>query len=539
MEALGAGTWHWDRRSRAVDWDPTMEALYGLPEGGFGGRFEDWVACIHPEDRTTVLDDLEETLETGGPHLVVYRTVLTDGSVRWIEGRGRVLRDSTGGITGMVGACRDVTDLQEAEQERGRMLTAERRARERLEFLAEASDLLARSLDVDETLHELAELAVPRLGDWCAIDLLEHRRLRLSALAHSEPAKVALAQELRARYGSVMRMRRGAALPGDGFIPEITDDLLRGLAHDDEHLRALRELELGSAVVVPLQARGQGLGLLALVHAESGRRHSREDYTLAVELARRASIAVDNARLFSERSHVASVLQHALLPPRLPAIPGVELASHYDTADQTDIGGDFYDAMGAGDDWTLVIGDVRGKGVEAASLASLARHTVRAAALRDPDPGHILGVLNDALVENDPLESFCTAVCAHLRVGPGRATLDLAAGGHPPPLLLRPGGELVTVEGSGPLIGLLPDCEYPVQRLTLRPEDLLFFYTDGLTEARRGDELFGLERLQDAVRATAGLTADAAIKHVHTVVEDFQAQQRDDVALLALRLLPD
>jgi PAS domain S-box-containing protein len=537
MEALGAGTWHWDRRSGVVDWDPALEALYGLPEGGFGRRFEDWVACIHPDDRPEVLATLEQTLRTGGPHSVVYRTVHPDGTECWIEGRGQVIRDEAGEVIGLVGACHDITDRHAAEEERARILAAERRARERQEFLGAASDLFVRSLDVDQTLHDLARLAVPKLGDWCVVDLRGGRDEGLVTVAHSDPAKVELAESVRERFGSVLPYPV-ADLPGDGYIPEITDEMLRAAVHDDEHFRMLRKFGFRSAIAVPLEARGHALGSFVIAHAESGRHHTEQDAALAREIGRRASIAIDNARLFAERSRVASVLQRALLPPALPDIAGMEIASHYDTADATDIGGDFYDVMGAGDEWMIVIGDVRGKGLEAASLTSLARHTVRAAALRNPDPAQILGVLNDALIEHDPMESFCTAICARLHLGPGQITVVLALGGHPAPLLLHPDGTLTTIEASGPLIGLLEDGEYPTTTVTMRPGDTLFLYTDGLTEARRGDELFGVERVEEALRVTAGLGADAAVRHVYEVVEDFQGRQRDDMALLALRLLP-
>lgn len=537
LEALGAGTWHWDRRAGVVGFDPALQALHGLAEGEFGGRVEDWVACIHPDDRDQLRKSLDEALDTGRPHHVVYRAVRPDGSVRWIEVRGTVARDG-GQIVGLVGACRDVTGRREVDAERTRTLHAERRARERLEFLAEASDLLARSLDVEQQLQELAQLAVPRLGDVCVIEVSDRPQPEMRAVAYSDPQMGARAQAVRARFGSVLDRAEARSVLEQGFFPEIDDDLLRRVARDDEHLEALRALGLRSGVVVPLQARGRQLGSLILVYATEGRRHTVEDYTLVRDLARRAAITVDNARLFSERSRVASVLQRALLPPRLPEISGVELATHYDTAEGTDIGGDFYDAMGADDDWILVIGDVRGKGPEAASLASLARHTVRAAALRDPDPSNVLSVLNEALIEHDPSESFCTAVCANLQLRQEKTRVDLSAGGHPPPLVLHPDGTVRAVDTSGPLIGLLDDAAYTTTTVAVAPGDLLFFYTDGLTEARRGDELFGTARVKEALRQTVGLDAQAALEHVHNALKSFAPRQRDDVALLALRPLP-
>lgn len=538
LAAGAAGTWRWDRSTGVVDWDAALEALYGLREGSFGGRFEDWVALIHPEDREAALAQLEGTLSSADAHYLLFRAVTPDGSVRWVESRGRVLRDTQGEAEGIVGVCHDVTDREQAQ---ARLWAAEQEVRARLEFLAEASELLGRSLtDLDATLQELTALAVPQLGDWCAIDLVEHDRLRLAAVAHADPAKVQFLRDMVERYGP--RPDEGAgkvvATGQVEYVPVITDTMLQQTARDAEHLDMLRHLELASVVIVPLRSRGRVLGALTLAHAESGRRHSEDDVALSQHLARRAAAAVDNANLLADRSRVAAMLQRALLPPRLPDVPSMELASHYDPADNTDIGGDFYDAVGSGSTWTLLIGDVCGKGTRAAALTSLARHTLRAAALRDPDPVHVLGLLNDALLEDEADDSYCTGVCVHLSIADGKTAVVIANGGHPPPLVLRSDGTVEQVTASGRPLGLFDDPDLCPAHLELGPGDLLLLYTDGLSEARRGGELFGVEGVEAALGETAGLTVEATLKQLHDVVEAWQAVQRDDAAMLACRLFP-
>jgi phosphoserine phosphatase RsbU/P len=410
----------------------------------------------------------------------------------------------------------------------------------RLEFLAEVSGVLMHSLShVDESLQALCDLAVPRIADWCIIELHDIRRPHLPAIAHSDAASMMAARDLHERYGSVLNLlSHHGLLTDEPDATVVTDDLLQAIAGDGQHLEALRRLRLRSILAVPLEAGDQQLGMLALVHAESGRRHDHDDHRLAQGLARHASIAAHNAQLFTERGHVADLLRRSLLPPQLPAIPGVQLAGHYVPADANEVGGDFYDAMGSGQDWVFVVGDVCGKGIEAAALASMTRHTARAAALRDPNPSNLLGLLNDTLLQHDLTESFCTAVCGHLHIERGEAFLTLASGGHPAPLLLRGDGTLQTLEATGPLVGVWPDSRYPSTTVVLRPGDLLFSYTDGLSEARRDDDLYGTDRIEEAVRATAGMSAETTIKDVLADMVAAGFTQRDDLALLALGLLP-
>lgn len=419
-------------------------------------------------------------------------------------------------------------------------LPAEQMARQRLAFLAEASTVLGRSLDVEETLQQLADLTVPQLADWCTIELFEGGQLRPAAVAHTDPAKIPKVRELRDRYGYAHQHGPGrVARTGEPeLIEEVTDGLLASVAHDDEHLALMRDLGPVSLVAVPLVSRGRVLGAVTLAQSESGRHYRDEDLELLQDVAQRAATAVDNAVLYAERDRVARTLQQALLPPKLPDPPGLDLAAVYDTADDVDIGGDFYDVIDTPQGWVVVLGDVCGKGVQAASLSSLARHTVRSAALQDGDPAHVLGVLNDALLRQDPSESFCTALCVQLRLAPRRAEVVLASAGHPPALMVRANGSIAQMDGDGMLVGAFDEPVFERTRDTLHPGDLLMLYTDGLSEARHGGELFGTEGIISALRHAPAEDAESVLAHVHATVEGWQDGQRDDVAMLAIQFNP-
>src|SRR3954464_14636438 len=235
-------------------------------------------------------------------------------------------------------------------------------------------------------------------------------------------------------------------------------------------------------MVVPMRARGRVLGDIALASAESDRRFDDQDLATAQQLADRCALALDNARLFAERSYIAKTLQEGLLPATLPDIPRVELAGGYRAGTlETDVGGDFYDVFAAGDSWVFVTGDVVGKGAKAAAITGLARHTLRAAAFYEQSPAQMLRVLNRAMLDQfTDDEQFCTVAITYLR---GRE-LRVAAGGHPLPLVLRTDGGVHTAGEPGSLIGVFQEPVLEERSVDVAPGDTVVLYTDGVTEAR-------------------------------------------------------
>jgi serine phosphatase RsbU (regulator of sigma subunit) len=239
-------------------------------------------------------------------------------------------------------------------------------------------------------------------------------------------------------------------------------------------------------------------------------------------------------QLLEERAHIAATLQESLLPPELPTIPGLVVAGRYRPG-AADVGGDFYDVFPLrGKHWGFIIGDVCGKGPTAAAKTALARYTLRTAAMLEHRPADVLGVLNAALLQRGEPESFCSALFARLRPGQSGASGELVVAGHPRPLLRRASGEVERLETGGALLGIFDRDIARRVPLSLRPGDVLLVYTDGVTEARRGRELFGEDRLVE-VLAKADGSAEAVVQAVEDAVDAFGDHDRaDDVALLAI-----
>jgi len=246
--------------------------------------------------------------------------------------------------------------------------------------------------------------------------------------------------------------------------------------------------------------------------------------------------AADLAGSLERLAHIARTLQTSLLPPVLPEIEGIELAAAFQAVgDGYEVGGDFYDAFELSDGtWALTLGDVCGKGSEAAVLTALARYTLRAAAMRSRDPAAVLGVLNEAIHRQHP-DQFCTAVYATL--DPVTGTVELAVGGHPHPLVLTAAGQVTAVGTSSPLLGPYETWEGSTDIITLGPGDMLVFYSDGVSEARSGRGFFGDDRLAATLRTATGLPAAAAVRLLETNALSFAGQLNDDLAVLAARRL--
>ena len=386
--------------------------------------------------------------------------------------------------------------------ERVRLLEAERAAAARQGFLADAARTLAGSLDVEATAHRVAELVVPQLAQLATVHLMGDQGLRLVAAASDHP-------DAAHRLRSALETAR--VLPG---VEEL-------LSPDDTEIRTV-ELpggwglvgrdEVVAARALPLVARGRVIGVLTAVPADD---HRATRATLD-EFAGRAAVALDNARLHHDRSEAAIVLQRSLLPPQLLAVPGLELAVRYHAlAEESELGGDFYDVFRTGSGrWGVVIGDVCGKGVRAASLTALARYTLRAAALRDEGVAGALDLVNRALVEEEDGERFCTI--AHLLVEPTPAGAHVQMGnaGHPLPYLARPGEPVRHIGATGPAAGLFEDQTFETVTFDLNHGDVLVLYTDGVTEARSPDGRFDPDLLPSVLADVEGDSADAVAERI-------------------------
>lgn len=537
------GTWEWNIQTNETFWSEQLEPIHGLPPGGFDGTFDGFLKAVHPDDREHVTSAIQAAVEGADNYEIEFRVIYPDGSIHWVGGRGKVFRDDQGRPEVMIGIGMDITqEKQLLEAERTAREQAER-AGKRLEFLAQASELVAGSLNYRKTLERITRLAVPNLADWCGIDMIRaDGTSEWVSGVHVDPNKDDLIRVLRTKYPidlTTESMREIIETQRGQLYPEIPDELLRETTKDEEHYRLISEIGIVSAMVVPLTARDRVIGLLSLLTSEeSGRVYTDADLSLAMEIARRCAIAVENARLYEERSYIARTLQRALLPPELPVVPGLDIATRFLPAGEgNDVGGDFYDLFQtAGGRWGVAIGDVCGKGAGAATLTGLARHTIRAAALRDPEPTAVVEVLNQAVLRQSKDTEFVTAAYGDLVVAKGSAEIRLTLAGHPEPVLLRADGTTELAGNQGVLLGVLDSLDAEATAVTLRSGDSLILYTDGVIEAQKDGEVLGRKRLAEAVKGLQERSAADIADAVEQIATGFGEAPRDDIALLVLKV---
>jgi PAS domain S-box-containing protein len=461
--------------------------------------------------------------ETPEPLLVraIHRTT---GAERWRVVKATAVPDQRGRPRLAVNVIEDVTEAKRAELVQ--------------RFLARAGELLSSSLDYEETLTQVARLAVPRLADWCGVSIPdEHGFVRSVAVAHVDPAKVRFAHDYNQRYPARVSDQGGAAqVMRDGrsqVVNEIPEPLLERAIPDRVQLQALRTIGMRAVMIVPMVGARGVVGAISFVSAESGRTFSDADIELAEELGRRAGVAVENARLYTERSQIAHTLQASLLPGALPDVPGFRLAVMYRPAgEESFVGGDFYDAFATDSGWMFMIGDVTGRGAEAAGLTAQARHTLRTAGALLDDPVAAIERLNHALVAESEL-SICTVALVKVAERGEVTEATVVCAGHPQPYLVRD-GRARAVGRSAPVVGAWEDSAWEPQTIELVAGDVLVLYTDGVLDARGEDDRFGGTRLEAAL---AGVTsADDAVARVRTALERFeQGAHADDTAVVAVQ----
>ncbi|MGK5546785.1 SpoIIE family protein phosphatase [Streptomyces sp. URMC 127] len=437
--------------------------------------------------------------------------------------------------------------------ERARLNELERLRRGSLSFLVEASDLLAGTLDRDQTLALMAQMTVPTLATWCAVytvadpasepelsyvlhedeDRIDGLKTLLGKLAPPDPVPTPGARV----WSAPSEAAQAAALRGS----------LRslGLAETTERPAALGTSLAtaaavgGETVVLPLVARNRVIGMLTLGKPTDD--HFRQEILeLAEDLSRRAALALDNARLYSERTAISQSLQRSLLPPELLNVPGVEVDVVYRAAGEgNEVGGDFYDLFPISDDaYGFAIGDVCGTGPEAAAVTGLARHALRLLAREGYGGPAVLERLNAAILDEGARSRFLTLLYGELRPQEdGSAVLKVVCAGHPLPLRLRQDGTVEAAADPQPLLGVMEDLELYEQTVTLEPGDVLLCVTDGVTERREGTRMLGDDGLTDLLTTCTGLTAGAVAARVLRAVERFAAEPAsDDMAILAMRV---
>jgi serine phosphatase RsbU (regulator of sigma subunit)/PAS domain-containing protein len=451
------------------------------------------------------------------------------GADRWLLTRAVPVRDGAGAVDFVVWVGEDVTAVKRQE------------VRERL--LSNASKLLASSLDVDATIDKAAWAVVPELADWARIDLRDERgALVQMGVAHRDLERVDLLKEWRRDFppdeaddrGPAEVMRTGRSVV---WVDVAAEDVVR-YAQSPRHGELMRLIDTRSMVIAPLVVGDRVIGTMQLATtSESGRMLGTADIELVEELARRAAIAVDHARVHAVRTHIATTLQRSLLPPRLPVIPGLEIAARFRAAGTaTEVGGDFYDLFEGRENWMVMMGDVTGKGPGAAAITSLARYTMRTAAQYEDDPTAMLRRLNATLGSDPERRQICTAVCVGVKPPAGGAAgvgLQVVCAGHPSPLLVAADGSVRPVGRPGTLLGAFAEGRWSVADVALGPGDALVLYTDGVTDTRGPDSRFGTERLEALLRDIGPADAETIAGGIDAALQAF-GEQRDDVAVLVL-----
>ncbi len=418
-----------------------------------------------------------------------------------------------------------------------------RQQRRRMEILIAATAGLDRSLDPAETLRTIAHMAVPGLAELCVIDLVgPDGKVDSTVAAAVDPAVAAGVERMREAFPLELDSAHPVAQVLAGNAPRVISDLteedaLARAALSEEHERFMREAGYRRAAVFPLLARGRTRGAISFLQLRGDARYDRNLLAVLEDLAGRAALAFDNARLYAERAEVARTLRRSLMPASLPVVPGLELASYFRPSGAgSEVGGDFYDVFGGPESCWLVLGDVCGKGAEAAVLTGFLRHTTAAYAREGRSPGDVLSQVNQAMLDHDFKGRFATAILARVRPGGPRADITVALAGHPAALIIRNDGASTSeLGGSGSLLGIFRDASIEEVTTILEPGDGLALYTDGLPEAHAPSSVVTVESMIEQLRATPPASARDTIDALLTLIDPDESV-RDDIAILSAQL---
>jgi serine phosphatase RsbU (regulator of sigma subunit) len=398
------------------------------------------------------------------------------------------------------------------------------------------------------TVQRCARLLAGKIASWVIIDIErsgELRRQIATGPPGEQPDELArTVRDVDPPPGSAPDRAHATAcpvmVPGAGR-PDLGDTGVLGTDPDGTPLPVL----LGAAALlsVPISDGDDGYGVLTLVRQPAEGRFTAADVALATELGRHLGVAIRVDRMFRHRSAVAEALQSSLLPARLPEVPGLELSAAYIPAGESlEVSGDFYDVFPVADGWAVAVGDVCGKGQEAAAMTAAARHAIRAIAHWNPDPADVLARANEVILGGGYEDRFVTVKLAYLRRDGdhGQWAGELASSGHPGPAVIRPDGQIDMMSGGGLPLGLFPDAEPERETVKLGPGDQLFFFSDGVTEARSPDQRYFEDDLADGLAGAAGWPAAQTVKMVQDLVSRFSRDNlRDDMTILVARILPD
>jgi serine phosphatase RsbU (regulator of sigma subunit) len=521
------------------------ERLLELALGPFRGRGFVFIEDMRQDPR---LRGLEETWEATGIRRVLFIPLVVHdeviGALGVFKTRPRPYREGEEGLllalSSQLAVAVQNARLHERAKELGerleRTLDSERRAARQLRGLYEISQSFAESLSLQATLDAVVksmvelfdvDAAVIRMPD-ARKEALEMRAVhaRDERLAKAAPALLGSAQPATAPTARrLLRSRRPVLLEA------------AALGSDDAHRLLHPFLTRGStAAVLPLATPGEILGTLTLVSLDPGRPLDRETVEAAMTVGSQAALAIDNARLYQQQKDFSETMQQSLLPRELPAVEGLEVGHVYQSSARVDVGGDVYDFLTLDDGrLAVILGDVTGKGIEAAADMAMAKFSFRALARMHSEPEDFLARVNEVIVDEIGGGKFITMLYA--LIDARARTVAVASAGHPPAKIVRPDGTVSLLAGSGLALGIEPDQVYEAERAELEPGSSVVLYTDGVVEARRDGKLYGEERLDRVLAKEARLGAQELAEAILADCRSFAGGDLgDDCALLCLRL---
>jgi len=389
------------------------------------------------------------------------------------------------------------------------------------------------------TLQRCARLLAGDIASWVIVDVERAGLLRRQfVIGPPDGPAQELARKVRAldpQPGSAPEQVHSAGT--SVVLAHAEDPAILGTAPDGTPLLML--LGATSLLSVPITDGVTSYGALTLTRTASDGRFEIADLSLAEQLGQHLGVAIRVDRMFRHRSAVAEALQSSLLPATLPDdVPGLELSPAYHPANEgLEVSGDFYDVFPVGGGWAITVGDVCGKGPEAAAMTAAARHAIRVLAHWNPDPADVLAKVNEVILAGDYEDRFVTAKLAYLRWEGGRLRVTLASAGHPGPALVWPDGRVDVLSGGGLPLGLFPDADPQTEELELGEDDLLFFYSDGVTDARSPDMRYFEDSLADELAGLAGRSAAETARMMQSLVLSFsQDELRDDTTILVAKV---
>jgi PAS domain S-box-containing protein len=527
--------------------------LTGASSGYATGK--PFTAFVDLPSRAAVQTQFAAVLRTGTPRQTAAKLLTPDGPadvalssrVITLPGDPKLLIVSvaTGAATGITAAS--APDTKPARQKRVPVQTrgVQGMAR-RMDMVTAVTRLLLDNSTFSEavTLQRCARLLAGEMASWVIVDMDRAGRLRrqFAIGPRDSDGTERIVRTVRATEPEPSTISWQVQTSGkSALLAHAQDANLLGTDADGKPL--LMQLGATSLVCVPIPDGPASYGTLTLARRADEGAFSMADLALTEELGEHLAIAIRVDRMFRRRSEVAQALQASLLPASLPDVAGLEFAAAYIGATNwQEISGDFYDVFPV--DGTercgIVVGDVSGKGEEAATMTAAARHSVRAIAFGTPDPADVLRDVSEVLLTGDYQDRFVTAVLAYLRRDTnGEFQVRISHAGHPGPAVVRADGRVEVLEGEGLPLGLFPGIEPPVTELRLAVGDTLFFYTDGVTEARGADMSYFEDRLADQLAAVEGGTAAEIVRSVQELVTEFSGDElRDDMTMLAVKVLP-